>query len=103
MALRSNRFHEPDFELAIEVFLVRLGERIDACQDAEARGDVLGLLHCAATIAEHGEALGFAVLVRATREIRKVCAERSPSAIRKAVEELTEVAQRIRRGHRSVP
>jgi hypothetical protein len=102
LTVRSTRSDDPDLDFAIDVFLLRLGERVDACQDAEARGDVIGLLRCAGVLATHGEALGFPVLVRAAHEIRSACAESNPDTIRKSVEELSEIAQRIWRGYCSV-
>jgi hypothetical protein len=86
------------FDEDVDVFLAGLGERIDACQDAQARGDALGLLRCAGSLAERGEALGLPVLVHAAEEVRRACEDRNPLAAHKAVEELTGIAQRLWRG-----
>ena len=95
LAIRSARALDPDLEFAIDAFLLRLGERVDACQDAEATGDLQTLHRRVGELALHCDALGFPALAQAAGEIQAACSDRNPSGIRKAVEELTETAQRV--------
>jgi len=100
-AIVSTRADDPDFDERIDRFVVRLGERIDAFQDAEAAGDPELLRGLAEALAEESAALGYPMLAAAARELASACAERDRAALRKRVVDLTELSQRVRRGHRS--
>jgi len=99
--IRSLREDDPEVEERIDAFVARLGETIDGFQDNEARGDLHGLRELADELAEQAQTLGYPDLVAAARAIGTACGEDSPAALRKSVEGLTELSQRIRRGHRS--
>ena len=99
--IRSLREHEPDVEPQIDAFVLQLGERVDGLQDAEAQGARQELRARSLELAAESQALGFPPLARAAAHVLACCAELDPAALHKAVEALTEVAQRVRRGHRS--
>lgn len=99
--LYSTRAHDPDAESAIDAFIFGLGEAIDALQDAEAAGDASRLGVLSAELAMRARELGFPPVASAAEGLRAACAGSELESARKAVEELTELAQRVRRGHRS--
>ena len=99
--IHSSRAHDPDAEIEIDAFIYRLGEVVDGLQDTEASGDTARLGELAAQLACRSRQLGFAALASAAEALMATCQIGEPEAARKAVEELTEVAQRVRRGHRS--
>jgi hypothetical protein len=100
-ALRSSRENDPEVELQIDAFVVRLGETVDALQDAEAAGRVDALRAQAAALEAHTRELGYEALASAARQIREACDDSNPVSARKAVEDFTELSKRVRRGHRS--
>jgi hypothetical protein len=99
--IRSSREHEPDLEPEVDAFVFALGELVDAFQDAESAGAIVTLDRLASELATRALVLGFAPVAESAERIRAACSERNPEAVRKSVQDLTEVAQRVRRGHRS--
>ena len=99
--IRSSREAEPDLEPEIDAFVFGLGELVDSFQDAEAASASATLDQLAARLGTRASALGFAAISDSAERIRAACGERNPEAMRKAVVDLTELAQRVRRGHRS--
>lgn len=97
----STRSDDPDLDERIDRFVVRLAERVDAFQDAEAARDRDALLALANALAEEATALGYPLLVAAAARIAEACGENVPESLRKSVVDLTELSQRVRRGHRS--
>jgi hypothetical protein len=99
--IRSTREHEPDIEPEIDAFVFGLGELVDSFQDAELAGATITLEQLAVRLDERASQLGYLPVAESAQRIRSACGERSPEAVRKAVQDLTEIAQRVRRGHRS--
>jgi len=99
--LVSTRATEPELEERIDAFVIGLGETVDALQDAEAAGDHAVLARRATALAVLAGELGYPPLVEAAERIAQASREHSPEAAHKAVAEVTDLAQRIRRGHRS--
>ena len=99
--LYSTRADDPEVEERIDRFVVTLGETVDDLQDAEAAGSLEDLAERARALAASAEELGYAPLTEVAARIVAACGERNPEAARKGVVEATELAQRIRRGHRS--
>lgn len=99
--LRSLRAEDPSVEEEIDRFVVHLGERVDALQDAEAEGDLRALEKCARELARQAERLGYPPLTAAALDVVRGCREAAPEAAHKHVVEVTELAKRIRRGHHS--
>jgi len=96
----SAKEHDPALAEVIDTFVVGLAERVDALQDATSRQelDVVGGL-CAQVTREAG-ALGFAPLARCAARIEVECEAGRAEEVRKGVVELTDLARRIRLGHR---
>lgn len=99
--IQSTRSHDPEAEVEIDAFIYGLGELVDTLQDMEAAGDLLRLAETAGRLAQRSRELGFAPLADAGETLRTSCRSSEADAARKAVEELTELAQRALRGHRS--
>jgi hypothetical protein len=99
--IRSSREAEPDLEPEIDAFVFSLGELVDSFQDAEAANAIATLDQLAVRLEARARELGFASVSDSAERIRAACGERNPEAMRKAVVDLTEIAQRVRRGHRS--
>ncbi len=96
----SSRADDPDLVEVIESFVVGLAERIDHLQDAEARRDVDRLCELARSLSRDASRLGFSQLGSCAGMIEASCLNGESRAVRKSVVEATEVARRIRLGHR---
>ena len=92
---------DPAYDEPIDAFVVSLGERVDALQDAELAGDPDLLRALAAALSAQSEGLGYPALAAAARRVEIACDDDGPEAIHKAVVDLTDLGQRVRRGHRS--
>jgi hypothetical protein len=99
--LVSTRADDPEIEERLDAFVLGLGETVDTLQDAEAAGAHALLEGLARDLAVLAEELGYPLMAQGARRVAAASRERSPEAAHKAVSGLTELAQRIRRGHRS--
>jgi hypothetical protein len=91
---------EPSLREAIDEFVVHLAERIDLLQDAENDGDLAQLRALGELLSEDAGRLGFPGLSAAAREVTRASAGRQTEMARKALEQATDIARRIRLGHR---
>jgi hypothetical protein len=92
---------DPELEERIDAFVVQMGERIDLLQDVESDGDLVLLRELSEKFASESRELGYQPLAQAAERIVAACLERSPEAARKSLTDLTEISQRVRRGHSS--
>jgi hypothetical protein len=92
---------DPGLEEQISVFVIQMGERIDLLQDVEAQGDLALLRDLAEKFAADSRELGYEPLAEAAGRVVAACLERSPEAAHKHLADLTEISQRVRRGHSS--
>jgi hypothetical protein len=97
----STRAEDPDYDERIDRFVVALGERVDALQDAESAGDRASLRSLAAALRSEALELGYPPLADAAARVEDACGEQGLESLRKSVFDLTEVSQQVRRGHRS--
>ena len=99
--IRSEREHESGVEEALEAFILGLGGQLDDLQEAVLAQSWSQLGSLASKLAGTSAELGYPSL-RETLVQAVGAAERSDAeAARKAVAELTELVQRVRRGHHS--
>jgi hypothetical protein len=91
---------DPNVGDAIDAFVVNLAERVDELQDHELRGALRELSESAEALGTDAAEVGFDTLSGAADSIREACERAAAADARKAVEELTEMARRIRLGHR---
>jgi hypothetical protein len=98
--IRSTQEDVPELVAAIDRFVIGLAERIDAIQDAElvARFDDVGQM--AGQLARDAERLGYPGLGQIARNAVAAAADAKRDALQEAVIELTDIAQRVRQGHR---
>lgn len=98
---------DPELHERLESFVLALGERVDRLQDLESERDWKELEAEARRLGAEALALGFGPLSEVGAEVQRVCVLaqethplRSDAAVREALLALTDVARRIRLGHR---
>ena len=96
----STRADDPEVGENIDAFVIDLAERVDALQDAEGRGDLKLLAALAGALIESSEDNGFDSLSACASVVEVAADEENAEAARAALLDLTEVARRIRLGHR---
>jgi len=99
-AIRS--FLEDDPELADDIgaFVVSLAEQVDGLQDAEAAAEWEPLRDVSLNLAREADRCGFPGLSQIARGVARAAEDGKPEDVRAGLTELTEIAQRIRLGHR---
>ena len=91
---------DPAHADAIDRFVFGLAEQIDGLQDQEAHGDLRALAERAAQLAEAARETGYPPLVRSADEVARAGRQGNAELAYKALVELTDVARRVRQGHR---
>jgi hypothetical protein len=91
---------DPSLGDAVDAFVVGLAERVDALQDLDSRGEYGELGAQAAELSLDGTKVGFDSLARVAEAVVACASEGDRNDSHKALVELTEVARRIRLGHR---
>lgn len=98
--IRSTQEDVPDLLQAIDRFVIGLAERIDSIQDAELQADHGVLARLTVRLAVDADRLGYPSLAMGARNAASAAADGKHDALQEAVAELTEIAQRVRQGHR---
>lgn len=96
----SSREEEPEAGEAIDRFVIGLAEQVDGLQDAELEGDLALLGRLALELGERASAVGYAPMNEVAQAVASACRDGKVEDAEAAMVELTEVAGRIRRGHR---
>lgn len=96
----SSKANDPAFGERIEAFVVGLAERVDELQDAEFKGDRAELESLARELAQGAESLGFGSLAASASAVEGCSHTGDSDEIREVLVDLTELAKRIRLGHR---
>lgn len=96
----STRSSDPQAAEQIDQFIIELAEHVDRLQDAQFKGDLNELAELARTLGSTAEGLGFGVLAASASDVEGCCLAREPEEVRDALIDLTEIAKRIRMGHR---
>jgi hypothetical protein len=91
---------DPAQQAAIDAFVVALAGRVDDLQDCEARCELARLAELAESLLTDSARVGYDVLSRCAAAVCASAREGKPEDARKALIELTEVAHRVRLGHR---
>lgn len=89
-----------ELDEAIAAFVIGLAERVDRLQDAESDDDAMLLEALAQDLARESEPLGYPQLAAVASNVRRACQAGKPDEAQAALVELTELARRIRLGHR---
>jgi len=98
--IRSTLEDVADLAEDINRFVIGLGERIDSIQDAELSQDFRQLVSLAGLLLQDAERLGYPALAQTARAIEIAAGDAKAEAVQEANVELTDLAQRVRRGHR---
>jgi hypothetical protein len=96
----STRADDPELSDAIHAFVVGLAERIDALQDSEVAGSVDEVAGMGRDLGSQSDRLGFELMAASAARLIDSCDAHDPDALHKAVVDVTEIAQRVRQGHR---
>ncbi len=100
LPLYSRLIDDPSSGEAIDEFVVGVAERVDHLQDADSRGDFAELGRLASELSAEARAVGFDLLADVARIVATACAERSKKPAHDGVVAVTDLACRIRLGHR---
>jgi hypothetical protein len=84
----------------LDAFVVALGERIDSIQESEQLGQPEETAKRAADLAADAVTMGLPPLGEAAQRVVASCLAADAERLHEAVVELTEVATRVRLGHR---
>ena len=100
-AIRSAYEDHAELQEPIDAFVIGLGERIDALQDADRSGDLKEAGRLARTLAEEAEQLGYPAFAECAAAAAAHCEAADQEGARSELVELTALSHRVRRGHRS--
>jgi hypothetical protein len=84
----------------LDIFVVALGERIDAIQDAEHAGQLDEVAKRAAELGREAAGLGLPQLATAAERVVTSCRGAAASEVRERIVVLTGLIRRVRLGHR---
>ena len=84
----------------VETFVVGLSEHIDDLQDAEMSGDFAAIHRAAQDLIAGAKLAGYPSLLEVAGAVVAACDSGEPDEVQKGIVELTELAQRVRRGSR---
>jgi hypothetical protein len=96
----SSRADDPALGEAIDAFVIGLAERIDHLQDAETEADLARLAAFTLVLAADAETLGYEALARVAQALEAAAREEKADEAHANLVKLTEIAYRIRLGHR---
>ena len=91
---------DPTTADALDAFVLALAERVDDLQDLDAGSDMKELAPAAAQLGVDATKVGFDPLASTADAVEQACREGSRNDVHKGLVELTEIARRIRLGHR---
>jgi hypothetical protein len=100
LPLYSRLIDDPNAGDAIDEFVVGVAERVDHLQDADSRGDFAELGRLASDLSRDARGAGFDLLADVARIVGAACLEGSKKPAHDGVVALTDLACRIRLGHR---
>ncbi len=84
----------------IDRFVIGLAERIDSIQDAELAQKSSEVAELARTLAREADRLGYPGMAMSAKGVAHAAEDAKADELQETIIELTEIAQRIRQGHR---
>lgn len=96
----SEHADDPAWTDAIDAFVLGLAERVDELQDCESRAAFVDVGRLAAELAERAREVGYGVLSDAALAAAVAARDEKAEPTHARLVELTELAHRIRLGHR---
>ncbi len=91
---------DPEGRLRVEAFVLGLSETVDGLQDLEQAADFVRVAELARALVRDADAHGFPPLASASEAVLAAAAFQDAKQTRNTILELTEIARRIRLGHR---
>jgi hypothetical protein len=98
--IRSTQEDVPELAEEIDRFVIGLAERIDEIQDAEIASCTPEVATFARRLATDADRLGYPVMAQTSKSVALAAGDQKIEAMQESIVELTELAQRIRSGHR---
>jgi hypothetical protein len=98
--IRSTQEDVAELAEDLDRFVIGLAERIDAIQDAELAASWSDVASLARTLANDAERLGYPGMALCTKSVAMAAEDAKTDVVQEAIIDLTDLAQRIRRGHR---
>ncbi len=98
----SSRSEDASVDDAVDRFVICLAERIDTLQDAEADGDLAQLAALTGELIVEADTAGFGAFASTAEALEAACFGDEAKAAHERLLDLTEIAQRIRLGHKGV-
>ncbi len=98
--IRSTQEDVAELAEELDRFVIALAERIDAIQDAELAETSAAVAELGRSLAIDADRLGYPGLAQASRSVSSAAEDDKSEALQDAIVDLTDVSQRVRRGHR---
>ena len=98
--IRSTQEDVAELAEDIDRFVIGLAERIDAIQDAEISAQAASVADLARELSDDAIRLGYPSMAQCARNVALSAEDGKVEGIQAGVVELTDIAQRVRRGHR---
>ncbi|SRR6056297_1732666 len=98
--IRSTQEDIAELAEDIDRFVIGLAERIDEIQDAELARAATRVAELARQLATESDRLGYPDMALSAKSVAMAAEDDALAELQETIIELTELAQRIRRGHR---
>jgi hypothetical protein len=98
--IRSTQEDVAELAEDLDRFVIALAERIDGVQDAELAASWPEVSSLARTLANDAERLGYPGMAVCAKSVAMAAEDAKTDVAQDAIADLTDLAQRIRRGHR---
>jgi hypothetical protein len=98
--IRSTQEDVAELAEDLDRFVIALAERIDAIQDAELAASWPDVASVARMLANDAERLGYPGMAVCARSVAMTAEDEKTDELQDAIVDLTDLSQRIRRGHR---
>ena len=98
--IRSTQVDVAELAEDLERFVIGLAERVDAIQDAEMATSWSDVASLARTLGNDADRLGYPAMAQDAKSVAMAAEDAKTEVLQDAIIDLTDLAQRIRRGHR---
>jgi hypothetical protein len=98
--IRSTQEDVAELAEELDRFVIALAERIDSIQDAELANCWSDVASLARTLANDAERLGYPGMSQNAKSVAMAAEDAKAEVLQDAIVDVTELGQRIRRGHR---
>lgn len=98
--IRSTQEDVAELVEELDRFVIALAERIDSIQDAELASSWSEVATLSRTLANDADRLGYPGMAQCAKSVAMSAEDSKIDEMRDGIVELTELAQRVRRGHR---